>query len=64
MARLKVKEVAEAKGFNIASLSRRSDVSMKTVRRLWRRPESVTTTDTLERLATALGVTIAELIES
>jgi DNA-binding Xre family transcriptional regulator len=63
MARLRVKEVAEEKGFNIASLSRRADVSIKTVRRLWRQPESVTTTDTLERIAIALGVTIPDLFE-
>ncbi|MFL5626461.1 MAG: helix-turn-helix domain-containing protein [Ktedonobacteraceae bacterium] len=62
MVRLKVKEVAEEKGFTMSGLSRRSDVSLKTVRRIWRDPYSVTTTDTLEKLATALGVTIADLI--
>ncbi|HYL43290.1 MAG TPA: helix-turn-helix transcriptional regulator [Ktedonobacteraceae bacterium] len=62
MVRLKVREVAEARGFTISGLSRKSDVSVKTVRRLWRHPETVTTTETLERLATALGVTIAELL--
>ena len=63
MVRLRIKEVAEAKGFTISSLSRRSDVSLRTVRRLWKHPEAVATTETLGKLAAALGVSMHDLIE-
>ena len=36
--RLKVREIAEQKGFNISTLSRKSDVGLSTVRRLWHDP--------------------------
>ncbi|MFL5626460.1 MAG: helix-turn-helix domain-containing protein [Ktedonobacteraceae bacterium] len=64
MLRLRVKEVAEAKGYTISSLSRRSDISIRTIRRLWRQPETIITTETLEKLAIALEVTAAELIQN
>ena len=63
MLRLKVKEVAEARGFNMSSLSRASDVSFRTVKRLWKEPWIGVNTTTLERLAKALGVPVAELFE-
>jgi DNA-binding Xre family transcriptional regulator len=56
--------VAERKGYNMSSLSRKSDVSFKTVKRLWKDPYQTANTDTLERLATALGVDVRELLES
>jgi DNA-binding Xre family transcriptional regulator len=64
MLRLRIKEVAERKGYNMSSLSRKSDVSFKTVKRLWKDPYQTANTDTLERLATALGVDVRELLES
>lgn len=63
MVRIRVKEIAEAKGFTISSLSRRSDISVPTIRKLWRHPETVTTTDTLEKLARVLDVPLSELLE-
>lgn len=64
MLRLRIKEVAEEKGYNMSSLSRKSDVSFKTVKRLWKDPYQTANTDTLERLATALGVDVRELLET
>ena len=64
MIRLRIKEMAEEKGYNMSSLSRKSDVSFKTVKRLWKDPYQTANTDTLERLAIALGVDVRELIES
>ena len=61
--RLRIKEVAEEKGYNISSLSRRSDISIRNIRRLWRNPYTVTTTDTLEKLARVLDVPLSELLE-
>jgi DNA-binding Xre family transcriptional regulator len=63
MSRLRLKEEAEARGYNMSSLSRKSDVSFRTIKRLWKKPESTVNTDTLERLAKALGCSIKDLIE-
>ena len=63
MIRLKVKEIAEQKGFNISSLSRKADVGFSTVKRIFRDPYKEVTTTTLEKLARALGVPTADLIE-
>ena len=63
MVRLRVKEIAEAKGFNMSSLSRASDVSFNTTKRIFRNPYKEVTTTTLERIARALGVPTSILIE-
>ena len=63
MVRLRVKESAEAKGFNMSSLSRSANISFNTVKRIFRDPYRETSTVTLERIAKALGVPIADLIE-
>jgi DNA-binding Xre family transcriptional regulator len=63
MIRLRVREIAEQKGFNISTLSRKSDVSHNTVRRLWHDPHRHVDIFVLERLAKALGVQTADLIE-
>jgi len=64
MVRLKVKEIAESKGYNMSSLSRASDVSFRTVKRIFRDPYAPVNTDTLGRFAKALGVDVSELLES
>ena len=61
--RLKVREIAEQKGYNISTLSRKSDVGLSTVRRLWRDPYRHVDFYVLERLAKALSVPVTELIE-
>jgi len=63
MVRLRVKEIAEQKGFNQSSLSRAANISFNTVKRIYRDPYKEVTTTTLERIAKALGVSIADLIE-
>ena len=63
MIRLRIKEIAEEKDYNMSSLSRKSDVSFKTVKRLWKDPYQTANTDTLEKLAKALGVSVRDLIE-
>ena len=66
MTKLRIKaskEIAEAKGLNMSTLSRRADLGFSTVKRLWQHPESSATTDTLERVAQALGVQIQDLFE-
>jgi transcriptional regulator with XRE-family HTH domain len=61
--RLRVKEVAESKGFNMSTLSRASDVPFSTIRRIWKNPSYEVRLATLQRIAHVLGVPTRELIE-
>ena len=61
--RLRVKEVAEAKNISMTRLSHMSFVSFNTVKSMMRDPFRPVSTDTLERLANALEVSIHDLIE-
>ena len=61
--RLRIREIAEQQGFNISSLSRKSDVSQNTVRRLWHDPYRHVDMFVLERLAKTLNVPIGNLLE-
>ncbi len=61
--RLRVKEVAREKGFSMGKLQRSADVAYNTVKRMFKDPYYVTTTETLGKLARALGVPPGELIE-
>jgi transcriptional regulator with XRE-family HTH domain len=63
MLRLRVREIAESKGYNMSSLSRASDVSFNTIKRLWKDPYRETSTVTLQRIAKALGVPTSALLE-
>jgi len=63
MLRLRVREIAEAKGWTMSGLSRASDVSFKTVKRLFRNPYSDVNASTLEKLALALNVEVGDLME-
>lgn len=62
--RLRVKEVAQAKKISMGLLSRKANVDLRTIRRIYRFPESVVTTETLGRLADILEVDVSLLIES
>jgi DNA-binding Xre family transcriptional regulator len=63
MFRLKIKEVAESKGYNISTLSREANVPFNTIRRAWKNPQYEIKLATLNRIARTLGVTTADLIE-
>lgn len=63
MFRLKIKEVAQSKGYNISTLSRASDVPFNTLRKAWRNPQYEIKLATLDKIAKTLGVTINDLIE-
>lgn len=64
MVRLKIREVAEAKGFSQRKLSLKSGVDLRTVQRIFRDPLRVVTTETLDKFAKTLGVDASMLIES
>ena len=61
--RLRVKEIAKQKGFSMGKLQRDADVAYNTVKRIYKNPYHVITTETLGKLAIALGVPLGELIE-
>ncbi len=61
--RLRVKEVARKRGFSMGKLQRDADVAYNTVKRMYKNPYHVVTTETLGKIARALGVSPGELIE-
>ncbi len=61
--RLRVKEVATSKGYNMSSLSRASDVSFTTIKKMWTQPYSGANINTLAKIARTLQVEINELTE-
>ena len=63
MIRLRVKEIAREKGISMGKLQRDSDLAYNTVRRIFKDPYYVTTTETLGKIAKALGVQISDLLE-
>ncbi len=63
MLRLRVKEVAAKKKLNMNKLSQISQVSYHVVQDIYRNPFRIVSTDTINRLADALGVPATELLE-
>ncbi len=63
MIRIRLKEIARAKGISQAKLSRLADLDMRTVRRAYYYPDGAITTTTLDKLCRALNVDISLLIE-
>lgn len=63
MIRLRIKEIAESKGYSMGKVSRSSDVSLSTIRVAWKNPLYRIKVDTLQKIARGLGVTIGDLFE-
>ena len=63
MRRLRVKEVAQAKGFTMARLQRAADINLKTIQAIWHNPQHDASFKTLDKIAKVLGVPVTELIE-
>ncbi len=63
MLRLKVKEAARAKGMSMHRLSLNSEVSYHVIRGIFKNPYKSINTDTINRIARALGVLVTEIIE-
>jgi DNA-binding Xre family transcriptional regulator len=61
--RLRVKEVAKAKGISMGKLHRQADASYKTIKRIYSDLFYTTTTIILGKLAKVLGVPPGDLIE-
>ncbi|WP_268904529.1 helix-turn-helix domain-containing protein [Dictyobacter aurantiacus] len=60
---MRVKEVAQEKGMGLAKLSRLSDISYKTIQKIWRNPYHDASLSTLNRIARVLAVPATELLE-
>jgi transcriptional regulator with XRE-family HTH domain len=63
LRRLRVKEVAQEKGFSMAKLQRAADINLKTMQAIWHNPQHDASLKTLDKIAKALGVPITALIE-
>lgn len=64
MIRLKVEEVAKAKGVSMRKLAKNSGLAYNTIRLIYRDPYRGIDLPTLDKLAKALQVDASELIES
>jgi len=63
MARLRIREVAEAKGYSMGLLQRRANVALKVIQNVWRNPRHDISFSTLLKLAAALEVRVTQLID-
>ncbi len=63
MLRLRVKELAQQQGISQGKLARKADVDIKTLARIYKNPYAEVSSITIEKLARALSVSIADLIE-
>lgn len=63
MRRLRVKEVAQAKGFTMSRLQRAADINLKTMQAIWHNPQHDASLKTLDKIAKALGVPTTDLLE-
>lgn len=63
MLRIRVKEIAQEKGLGQGKLARMADVDIKTLARIYKNPYAEVSSVTLEKLARALSVPIADLLE-
>ena len=63
MLRLRIREVAEAKGISRTRLARLADMNYKTINLLWKNPYREVTSTSLNQIAAALGVPATELLE-
>jgi transcriptional regulator with XRE-family HTH domain len=64
LARLRIREVAEAKGFSMGLLSRKANVTLAVIRKVWRDAHHDISFRTLEKIAAALEVPVSSLIEN
>jgi DNA-binding Xre family transcriptional regulator len=62
MARWRVREIAEQKGFNAHQLSLAAQLSYNTVRPIWNGEAKRADLETLSRIAAVLGVSPGDLI--
>ena len=62
MTRLMIRELAEQRGLNITTLARKAELAYTTVHALWHDSAKVWDRTSLDKIARALGVRVADLI--
>lgn len=62
MTRLVVRDLAEQRGLNITTLARKAELAYTTVHALWHDSAKVWDRTSLDKIARALGVRVADLI--
>lgn len=63
MVRLKMKELAVPRGFNIAKISREAKLDIRLVRRYWHNQIRSVSLDALKTIAAVLGVHFLEMFD-
>ncbi len=63
MLRLRVKEIAQAQKLSMNMLSHRSEVSYNVIKSIYRNPYRAMSTETINKIAKALGVPATDLLE-
>jgi transcriptional regulator with XRE-family HTH domain len=63
MVRLRIAQIAKEKHISMGKLSRQSDVTYRTIQRIFNEPDYMPTIPTLEKIARVLGVATGDLIE-
>ncbi len=61
MTYLRIRELAEGQGLNITTLGRRAELAYSTAHALWHGDVAQLNIKTLDRVARALGVRVADL---
>jgi transcriptional regulator with XRE-family HTH domain len=64
MIRIKLREAAVKAGISQARLSRRADVDLRIIQRIYKDPYTNINLHTLDKLATALNINASTLIDS
>ena len=64
MARLRIKEIAEQQNMTQTELAKRSGVTAQLINRYWNYPMQRVELDALVKIAKALGVQFADLVET
>lgn len=62
MRRLRVKEIAQAKGYTMARLARETSIDIKTLQKIWHKQNYNPLLTTLDKIAGALGVSTRDLL--
>jgi transcriptional regulator with XRE-family HTH domain len=60
---LRVREVAELRGYNMSSLSRAANINFRTVKNIYRFPRRDLNLSTLIKIARVLHATLDDLVE-
>lgn len=60
--KLDIRRIRKERGFSQEELAEKSGVSRPTISNLENNPDAITTTDTLQKIAVALGVKVSDFL--